>query len=226
MVMIVVLSKPVISKASVSSDVTKILKYYKTEKYNKAAKIAKKYTGTVADEKTYRKMLSAKEKKAFIKIIKSYSISESPFNEEGFLWNYFVKDLDGNGKPELCIHFGHAEVDARLRVYGLKKNKAKLIGEIGCNYAAFYDIPGKNGIIYRYGKSMFEDVYKIIVKKNRIIRKRIGGHHLYDYDNYKLLYNWMVFPFKFPEHIVRDTEHGVEYLSLGGVKKSGKIYPS
>ena len=216
LVLFAILITPMSPKASPTSNVKKMLSYYKKKKYAKADAIGKKCKGTEANEKKYRKKLSKKARKAYRKILQSYSIDSSIMSLNAYLWNYFVKDLDGKGMPELCIYYGSCEADVRLRVYGFSKGKARFIDEEYCSHGAWCDYPGKKGVIYVYGHMGAQSVAVVTLKNNKLNFKSYGGHTFGSYEKNRD-YDYIEFPYRFPSHVIYSKDYSSKSLSYSGV---------
>ena len=208
--------------ASASSNVTKMLNYYKNKEYAKADKIGKKYAKKLANEKKYRKQLSSKARKAYKKVLRSYSLYDSNHWTRAYLWNYFVKDLDGKGMPELCIYYGSCEADVRLRVYGFNGGKAKMITQASLSHSSFSDYPGKKGVVCSYGHMGSQGVSVLTLKNKKISLKSYGGHNYASYGKNKA-YDYIDFPYNFPSHVEykhsnKGGYHSYTVLSYSGVE--------
>ena len=221
LVLCVLLIMPMIANASESSDVYQMLDCYKNKQYASANSIAKKYAGKKANEKKYRKKLSKKARSAYKKVLKSYRLYDSDSSDKAHLWNYFVKDLDGTGQPELCIYYGSCEADVRLRVYRFTGKKVKLVAQSPCSHGRWADIPNSTGVIYSYGHMGFQSVSVVTLVGNRLVFTLYGGH-IFDYYSAKRVYDYIEFPFAFPDHVKHKSNnkngyHSYDVLSYSGV---------
>ena len=216
LLLFLLLLMPMRSQASQSKDVQKILKYYKNGKYATANRIAKKYENKTANEKKYRNKLSKKAKKAYKKVLKSYRLYDTARSGK-YLWDYFVKDLDGKGQPELCIYYGSCEADVRLRVYRYSSGKARFVTEQACSHGCWSDIPGKRGVIYSYSHMGDQMVSVVTLKGNKLVFKNYGSS---SYSNN--MNNYVSFPFKFKNHITyKEVSKSGKYRSVGVLSYSG-----
>ena len=169
-----------------------MLKYLNNHEKSKAVKIANKYKGKKANEKKYRKKLSKKAKKAYKKVLNSYPLFDSSnYNIRKYLQDYFVKDLDGKGLPELCVVYGEGGMNTFLYVYRYSKGKARFVDKAYCDCCSWHDIPGKKGVIWSCAKfgCVFASVYTL--KNNKIVIKDCGSY--------------VNFPFMFKNHVTYKT---------------------
>ncbi len=211
----VIVVVPETAHASAADKVMKMLKYYKNGEYAKADAIGKKLSGKKANEKKYRKALSSKAKSVYAEVLESYKLYSSG-SAEPYMWNYFVKDLDGKGMPELCMIYGSCEADVQIQVFRFKNNKAYLVATDYCAHSSFSDIPGKKGVVVTYGHMGSQHVYVMTLKNNKLKYKDYNGHSYDKTDSGRDYKRAITFPYAFPEHVTITSDDSV--LSMSGIK--------
>ncbi len=204
---------PTTTHASASKNVMKMLKYYKKGKFSKADAIGKKLANTKANEKKYKKKLSSQARSAYYGVLNSYDTYS--FYSNGYLWNYFVKDLDGKGKPELCVIYGTCEADVELRVYKYQNRKAVLVARDYCGHCGWSDLPGKKGVVVTYGHMGDQNVSVMTLKNNKLKYKDYNGHSYAATDPNRDYKSSITFPYRFPEHVTYKS--GYSTLSMSGI---------
>ncbi len=202
---------------SSSDDVMKMLNAYKNKEYKKAADIAKALP-EYADEKSIAKPMRSKQKKAYIKFLGTFPLFDTDRNGD-YLWDYFVKDLDGDGSNELCVYYGSCEADVRLRVYRYRAGKVQAVTQEYLSHGIWCDFPGKAGVIYVYAHSGGESVSVVTLSKNKLKIKRYGSHS-YGFVS-KNDYKYISFPYRFPGHItMKSISRNGNYRGYGVISYS------
>ncbi len=147
------------------------LKSYKQKNYAKA-KVLSKRLPSKAKEACIRNM-SDEMKDAYWRKVeffrKSYYYEEDPW-----LWNYFLTDINKDGVPELMIRYGSCEADVRSIFYTYKNGKAVQIGIKYVSHAGFFAYPDGNGLIVQTAHQGYETLKKITWSNGKIQMIEIG----------------------------------------------------
>lgn len=174
--MMLVLVPAGVANASTKSNAENVLKYYQKGNISKA----KKYNKQLAKEqsKTCIKKLSKKAKAAYKKVVKKYKLDIDTTSKQGYLWGYYLVDMNGDKKAELLVQHGTCEADVRTTIYTYKGGKAEKIAETFSGHTGYYAYPGHSGVICVWGHMGYESVSTMAIKNGKIETKSYGGRDL------------------------------------------------
>ncbi len=142
------------------------LKYYRGKKYKKARAVAKKMPKTYTDP--YVKKMSAKMKKAYLKVVRKY------YNKSGYLLSdYYLVDIDNDKRVELILDYGGSMADRMFYVYKYSKGKAKKIGKYGSAYSDLYAYPKHNGIVLLDRKMGYESMEIMKIQGGKLVLNNV-----------------------------------------------------
>jgi len=90
---------------------------------------------------------------------------------------YCYYDIDKDGTPELIFDNALDEASRSYFIYTYKNNSVKYIGKIDGGHGSLYTVPGKNGILFKWGQMGVEgaSTYKIVngsLQKTVILQNR------------------------------------------------------
>ncbi len=174
------------SEKSDGAQMEKVLKYYKAKEYTKAQKASKKLP-SAAKEKCISNM-SKNMKKVYRKKIKSYvskyGIDIDVENYGTYVWDYFLTDLDNDGKAELLIQYGSCEADVRFAAFKYKSGKAKKIGTMSCAHAVFSAYPNHKGFVIMSGHMGYESVRVVKISNGKLKSVSYGERELTENSDY------------------------------------------
>ena len=202
---------PLESEAATKNSVTNLLKLYRQGKYSKARTMAKKLPKKA--NKRYVKNMSKKMKRAYLKKVKSFKSSKKWYSGgqkdiKGYIWGYYLTDIDNDKKTDLIIKHGTCEADVMISVYMYKKGKVKKIGTEAAGHTSFYDYPGKKGVIAMYGHMGSEDIGILRVKGKKLVWESVGGRYVHSG-------NYINMPYVLNSHW---SPKGAYYLNFNSLK--------
>lgn len=118
-----------LSQKAQGKAMTQALKQVKKGNYAKAAKTVKKLPATASEPCT--KKMSKSAKKAFKKVVKGYRLdpisiyAKAP--SKGWLQDFYLSDVNNDGKADLILKTGTCEADYRFTAYIYDKKKGKAV---------------------------------------------------------------------------------------------------
>ena len=160
------------AQAAVKPSLSSMIKEYKAGHFKKGAKIAKKLPQK-ANEKCLKNM-SSKMKKAYRKKVMSFNTNIS--SHKPYIWDYFLTDIDNDGKAELLIEYGTCEADVRMLIYKYSSGKLKKIGQFYCSHCSFYHY--SNGILAYWAFMGSESIDQIYFKNGKLKSTTIVAHNV------------------------------------------------
>ena len=158
------------SQAAVKPSLSSMIKEYKAGHFKKGAKIAKKLPQK-ANEKCVKKM-SSKMKKAYRKKVKSFNTNI--YSSKPYIWDYYLTDINKDGKAELLIEYGTCEADVRMLIYKYSGGNVKKIGQFYCSHFSFYHY--SNGILVYWAFMGSESIEQIYFKNGKLKTRTIAEH--------------------------------------------------
>lgn len=165
-----------VDAASVGSNMTKILKYYKNKNYTKAKKYCKKIPKTITEPCV--KKMSSKMKKAYLKVVKKYVAKSGDPLGVGYLWDYYLTDINNDKKADLLINYGTCEADVQLYIYQYKKGKAVKVASTSSGHTSFHAYPNHKGIIAHNCHMGGEFISVLTLKNGKIKVTNYGDRYL------------------------------------------------
>ena len=193
----------IVQAAKKETKYQKILRLYKNKQYTQVRKICKKLPKK-ANEKCLKRM-PKKMKQAYLDKVRSYQYTSYGKNLE----QYFLTDINNDGKPELLIEEGSGEVQYRLIVYTYKNGNLKRIGSTSGWHSRYYAYPNRNGLVIVRGQMLLEEVRLLTMRGSKLKVKTIGTHTVENVDRYT------DFPYELDGHRRYSSRYSNSFIDYG-----------
>lgn len=161
------------------------LKCIKKSDYSGAQQYVEKMSSESSESCVKR--MSPKMKKAYYKKLRHFIVRggvQQPRIYGGeWVWDYYITDLNNDGKANLLIKWGDSEAGVRIIAYQYEKGKASKIGSTGCAHSSFYAFPGHNGIVMQQAHTGTE-YFSVIKQTKKGLKEMVYGGRIDVEDEY------------------------------------------
>jgi hypothetical protein len=170
-------SKSFYFAATDKEGVKKGLELYKQGKYKEAREQFMKYPKVVS-EPSDNNMSKRMKKAYFNRVLKFKTFAEAMENPSSYIWDYYLTDIDKDGKTELLIQHGTCEADSLITIYRYRNGSAKKVKSIHGGHSSLYAFPDGNGFIRRTGHMGYETIYLDTLNGTKIVEHEIGTREI------------------------------------------------
>lgn len=198
----------IVQAAKKETKYQKILRLYKNKQYTQVRKICKKLPKK-ANEKCLKRM-PKKMKQVYLDKVRSYQYTSYGKNLE----QYFLTDINNDGKPELLIEEGSGEVQYRLIVYTYKNGNLKRIGSTSGWHSRYYAYPNRNGLVIMRGQNAVEELRLLTMNDSRLKVKIIGKREPKDFTEYQS-FKYIRFPYELDGHSRYSSRYSNSFIDYG-----------
>ena len=122
-------------------------------------------------------------KKAYRKLITKTTASTN--FTKSYMMEYFLTDIDNDGKTDLITQTGTCEADTIYKFYMYVDDKAKLIGTTSGSHSVLMAYPDHNGIVLLHGQMGYEEIDVITYENKTLTSECIGSRDAGDGDYYE-----------------------------------------
>ena len=157
-------------------------------------------------EDTSLKKMTKKNKKAYLKKVKSF---QKKYKDDA---EYYLADMNKDQHPELLLRYNPCAADGETLFYTYKKGKVKKVGKIVSSQTWFCTYPGK-GVIQRLGHMGYYEVNLYTIKKGKLKKKSYGSIYV---DNIHIKTQDELFPNMLlsPHKIYKKGKYTIDYSPL------------
>lgn len=150
--------------------------------------------------------MSKKMKAAYRKKVQSYPTTTTSYSKKAFIWDYYLTDINKDGKAELLIKSGTCEADVKTEVFQYKNNKLKKTAVFYCAHSSFYHY--SNGILMYTAHMGYESVSQIYFKNGKLQDAEITLH-----DTKGKPYQ-IILPYSLKSHVKYSSDYSRKWMDL------------